>query len=313
MITDDIPADLTYVGGSATLNGATTGVNFAGTLITADYSTDFGPLAPGATITLRFQTTINGAVPIGTTITNTATVTWNTTEMATASVSLAVGGTPGVGAVSGQAWHDFDFDDNPNAGWELQGWTVELLQNGTPLQTTTIDANGAYAFGAIPPNDIGTPYTVAFTAPGATAGSTASLGTTISPFTNGPQRITDVVLASGSVYTDLHLPITPNGVAYDSITQVPVSGATLTLLNAGSGSPVDSTCFDDPDQQRQVTLAGGHYKFDLNLRACDLSRWRRLSARDLGRRLGSRLPGDPARFRRLHRALPGAVVPERCD
>src|SRR5207247_4049677 len=41
-------------------------------------------------------------------------------------------------------------------------------------------------------------------------------------------------------------------------------GATLTLLGAGSGSPLPSGCFDDAAQQGQVTLADGYYKFDLN-------------------------------------------------
>src|SRR6185503_4822650 len=39
--------------------------------------------------------------------------------------------------------------------------------------------------------------------------------------------------------------------------------ATVTMLAAGSGSPLPGSCFLDPAQQNQVTLASGFYKFDL--------------------------------------------------
>ena len=42
---------------------------------------------------------------------NTGVVTWNAaTQNAMASVTIAIGGTPGVGAVNGTIWHDNDFD-----------------------------------------------------------------------------------------------------------------------------------------------------------------------------------------------------------
>jgi uncharacterized repeat protein (TIGR01451 family) len=78
------------------------------------------------------------------------------------------------------------------------------------------------------------------------------------------QQIGDIVVPPDSNVFGLNLPIDPNGVVYDAIARTPIAGATLTLLNAGSGSPVPATCFDDAAQQGQVTLAGGYYKFDLN-------------------------------------------------
>src|SRR5262249_15012107 len=81
VITDDLDADtpgtLTYVAGSATLNGGTTGIAVAGNVLTADYSTSFGPLAPSASITLRFRAQIDGTLATGTTITNTGVAHWN--------------------------------------------------------------------------------------------------------------------------------------------------------------------------------------------------------------------------------------------
>ena len=48
-----VPGQLTYVDQSATLNGQTTGIDFSGSILTADYSTTYGPLEPGGTIVLR--------------------------------------------------------------------------------------------------------------------------------------------------------------------------------------------------------------------------------------------------------------------
>jgi hypothetical protein len=69
---------------------------------------------------------------------------------------------------------------------------------------------------------------------------------------------------SGGNLQGLNLPIDPNGVVYNAITRTPVPGATLTLLSAGSSTPLPSSCLDDAAQQGQVTLGDGFYKFDLN-------------------------------------------------
>jgi uncharacterized repeat protein (TIGR01451 family) len=60
------------------------------------------------------------------------------------------------------------------------------------------------------------------------------------------------------------MPIAPNGAVYNSMQRLPVTGATLTLLDATSLTALPASCFNDPAQQGQVTLAGGHYRFDIN-------------------------------------------------
>src|SRR5207237_9249308 len=55
-----------------------------------------------------------------------------------------------------------------------------------------------------------------------------------------------------------------NSLIYISATSTPVDRATLTLLKAGSASPLPAACFDDPAQQGQITLGNGYYKFDIN-------------------------------------------------
>src|SRR5690349_3246178 len=92
VITDDLnaagPGALTYVAGTATMNGSATGVTVAGNVITATYP---GPLAPGGTIDLRFNATLGPTLAAGTTVTNTGTVTWNNPpQHASASVSIQV-------------------------------------------------------------------------------------------------------------------------------------------------------------------------------------------------------------------------------
>ena len=270
VITDDLDASqtgyLAYVDQSATMNGATTGVSFAGTTITADYAAVNGNLEPGETVVLRFRATIAAGLAIGTRITNTGVVKWNNPpQTASASVSIDIGGMPGVGILNGTAWHDTDFDDTLDTGERpLEGWTVELYRDGELVFSTVTDAAGVYRISGLPPNYLsGEVYELRFLAPGAVA-TTAALGRADSDFTNYMQRITDIVVQPGVNLQNLNLPIDPNGVVYNSITRTPIAGAVLTLLDAGTGSALPASCFDDPAHQDQVTLASGWYKFEIN-------------------------------------------------
>jgi len=270
VIRDDLesatPGTLTYVPGSATLNGSAAGVTVAGSLITADYGGIAGMLAPNASVVLRFRAVINPMLAMGTLVTNTGTVYWNDpTQTASASVSIAVGGMPGVGVLNGAAWHDANFDrvQDPSER-RLAGWLVDLLRNGALLQSATIDAAGAYRIAGVAPNTAGgIQYELRFRAPDAGA-MTASLGLADSAFTNGPQRISDILVPSGSNLQNLNLPITPNGVVYGAVDRAPVAGAALRMLSATGGAALPAACFDDPVQQGQLTRADGFYKFDLN-------------------------------------------------
>ncbi|HEU5179708.1 MAG TPA: hypothetical protein VFW45_02885 [Candidatus Polarisedimenticolia bacterium] len=266
VVTDSLPAgQLTYVNGSATMNGSTTGVSFASPTITGDYGAAYGPLAPGGTVILRFRATLDPTLAQGTTVTNTGTVTWDTpTQTASASVSIVVGGIPGIAALHGSVWHDADFDDVRDASeHRLAGWTVELTQGGPLLFSGVTDVNGDYDIQNVVPNNVvGAPYEIRFRAPGA-GPNTALLGRASSVFTNGMQLISGIIVSPGANLQNLNLPIDPNGIVYNSMARVPIGGATLTLTN-GSGNPLPTTCFDDPAQQGQVTLPYGYYKFSLN-------------------------------------------------
>src|SRR5262249_20504018 len=98
VITDDLSAAgagrLTFVNPAATMNGLTTGVTVVGSVLTADYSSAHGPLLAGQTIDVRFRAQIAAGRPAGTTLTNSAVVTWNTPpQTASASVSIDIGET----------------------------------------------------------------------------------------------------------------------------------------------------------------------------------------------------------------------------
>jgi uncharacterized repeat protein (TIGR01451 family)/fimbrial isopeptide formation D2 family protein len=268
VITDDLSTAgagrLTFVNPAATMNGATAGVTVVGSLLKADYSTLNGPLQPGQSIDVRFRTQIAAGVPAGTTLTNTAVVTWNNPpQTASASVSIDIGGVPGSGSLNGTAWLDANFNKIADPGEPLlEGWTVGLYLNGVQVQSVLTDVNGVYRFSSVPPTD-GTAnrYELRFTAPGA-GPNTAKLGKADSAFTNLLQRITNIAVPSGSNLQNLNLPIGPNGVVYNSTTRAPIAGATLKMLRASG--PLPAACFDDPAQQGQITQAGGYYRFDLN-------------------------------------------------
>jgi uncharacterized repeat protein (TIGR01451 family) len=133
VITDDLRSAgtgrLTFVNPPApTLNGSTTGITIVGTVLTADYSTAYGPLQPGQSIDLRFRVQIAASLPNGTSLTNTAVVTWNSPpQTAVATASVDIGGVPGLGMLSGTAWHDANFNKSPDTNERrLVGWTVAL-------------------------------------------------------------------------------------------------------------------------------------------------------------------------------------------
>jgi len=270
LITDDLDADtpgtLSYVNQSATMNGSTAGVSVAGSVLTADFSGANGALEPGGTVVLRFRALIDPGLAIGTTVSNTGVVTWNTpSQSASATVSIDVGGIPGVGTLNGTVWHDADFNRSAGASERLlEGWVVDLFRDGQQVFSTFTDSDGAYRMSGLAANDLsGEIYQLRFRAPDAGPRS-ASLGTGDSPFTNGPQQISDVAVTSGANLQNLNLPIDPNGVVYDTIRRAPVAGATLTLLEGSGGVPLPAVCFEDPVQQDQVTRSDGYYKFDLN-------------------------------------------------
>jgi uncharacterized repeat protein (TIGR01451 family)/fimbrial isopeptide formation D2 family protein len=271
VVYDDLESTLgelvTYVEDSGLMNGSADGVTYSGGILTADYGTQYGDLPSGESIVVRFCVQINDGIDIGTDITNTGVVNWDDPRQSvSASVSLAVGGTPGSISMDGYVWHDANLDFLLDADTEsvLEGWSVGLYRNGELVSTELTDADGYYRFyGLVPNGGTAIQYELRFRSAGATE-NTPSLGWGDSSFTNGPQFISDISGISGAVLQNLNLPLWPNGIVYDSVVRQPVAGAGLALLNAATGEALPEGCFDDPVQQNQVTATDGFYKFDLN-------------------------------------------------
>ena len=262
-----------YVVGSAALDGP--GSLAVGGGSNPTLTADIGGLAVGASRALRFRVLIADPLAEGTTLSNTAQLRWNTPVVTMdASVSIDIGGVLGTAMLSGRAWHDANFDDLHDSGEAyLAGWTVGLYRGAVQIASTTTDANGLYSFTGLAPTltDSGR-YELRFTAPGA-GPNTAKLGEADSSFSSlaatpvapidGMQLISNIEAVSGSNVQNLNLPIDPNGVVFDSIVRSPIAGATLTMVDPVSNTPLPGSCFDDTVQQGQVTLASGFYKFDL--------------------------------------------------
>jgi hypothetical protein len=194
---------------------------------------------------------LNPNLLVGTRVTNTGTVYWNNpVQTMSASVSIDVGGNVGSGLVNGRVWHDADFDRVYDAHEiALAGWDVEQLLNGSVAHVARTAADGVYRLSGVEPNSAtADTYERRFRRPGAGARS-ALLGRADSDFTDELQRITDIVVLSGSNWQNMNLPIDPNGIVYDAISRAPVPGATLSLLTPVSGTPLPSSCFDDANQQ----------------------------------------------------------------
>jgi uncharacterized repeat protein (TIGR01451 family)/fimbrial isopeptide formation D2 family protein len=297
-VMDDVDqgALLTYVAGSARLNGVNDpNIIYSAPRLIVNFDDSKRATAtgyqfePGDSFTVRYLAQIGATAVQGQTITNTAAVDWGTQNFtpvnattfirctggtanvdACATSTLAVGGAPGVATLSGQVWHDADFDlTHGSAERVLEGWEVQIyfgagtVNAGDYLDSVFTDVNGDFTITGLISNDSDPKlYALAFRAPGAST-DTASLGNADSIYTDGPQQITVFDVMSGSHVVDMNLPIQPNGVAYNAVTRAPVAGAVLELVNAG-GVAVPASCFNDPQQQNQRTLADGYYKFELN-------------------------------------------------
>jgi uncharacterized repeat protein (TIGR01451 family)/fimbrial isopeptide formation D2 family protein len=295
---DDIdqPGLISYVSGSKRLNGVDDpNLVYIAPRIIANFDdgkrslSNFYQFRPGDSFTVRYLAQIEANAMQGADIINTAAVDWgvqsfapvNSTTVidcpggsqnvdACATSSLAVGGAPGVATLSGKAWHDSNFDlDNQTTERALAGWEVQIyfgngdVNPGDYLDSVLTDVNGNFSISGLVPNASDTKlYALRFLAPGAST-DTASLGNADSIYTDGPQQITLFDVANSSHTVAMNLPIQPNGVVYNAVTRNGVPGARLELFNA-SGVSVPASCFVDPIQQNQRTVADGYYKFELN-------------------------------------------------
>lgn len=170
-------------------------------------------------------------------------------------------------SISGLVWRDSNHDriDNDGMTSRVAGFIVEVFNASGQIVGSTISAeDGTYMVSNLFPSDgsVETSYSVRFreSASGNIYGlpvsqdpASARNGTIV----NGV--ITGLQLEAGVATTNQNLPLDPSGVVYDSITRLPVAGATVTLLDPTSAL-VPAMCLVGA-QNAQVTGAAGDYQF----------------------------------------------------
>jgi hypothetical protein len=253
---------------------------------------------------------------MGTVVTNTGVVTWNTpTQTASASVSITVAASPGSPPCTARPGTT-PTSTMPGPGRAPPGRLGGgLYRDGLVMKTVLTDASGNYQILGVEPNQgTATRYELRFRAPGAGA-TTAMLGRAASPFTNGPSR-------SPTSWCPRRQPAgaepahrSQRGRLQHDVAP-PRGRGHLTLLDAGSGSPLPLTCFDDAAQQGQVTL-GGATTSSTSTSATRLSQRRRLPGlRDASSGWDvspGPVPDHSACDRRHHGSLLRARLPEQPD
>ena len=172
--------------------------------------------------------------------------------------------------IAGSIWRDLDHDNVRDAGEPaVAGWTVELVRAGVILDTTTTDGAGQYLLSSEQP---GTGYQVRFREPtnGSVFGASvpnetgaAFIDGVVDPAANpggadlSTGELTGLTLTAGETIAGQSLPLDPAGVAYDSISRLPVSGATLTISGPAGFSSADVV----GGSTSTITGVDGFYQF----------------------------------------------------
>ncbi|MBN9412008.1 MAG: DUF11 domain-containing protein [Burkholderiales bacterium] len=267
-ITDTLPAGITVAEPATGTGWACVGAVGA-SVVTCTGTTPIAANAAGAPITLRVSV---APAAVGQVLVNRVRVDgggepagFDGNNTAEDPVAVTAGA-----ALSGHVWRDTNHDRIRDPGEPLvEGWTVELLNGGVVVATTTTDAGGAYRFEELAP---GSGYTVRFREPGTgrlygrpvpnergvayTSGVTnASANPAGADNTRGV--LDGLTLLAGDNVVEQSLPLDPAGVVYDAITRAPVSGATVTI----SGPAGFTAANVIGGQLSQVTGATGAYQF----------------------------------------------------
>ena len=195
---------------------------------------------------------------IGTRVTNTGVRhVEQPTQTASASVSIDVGGMAGVGVLNGTAWHDANFDNALDGNERaLEGWTVELYRNGELVHTALTDASGVYQISGVAPNYATMDhYELRFRAPGA-GRSTAMLGrAALDASRTACSGSPTSSCAPGSNLQNLESADRPERRRLRLDRAHADRGRDADAAGRGRRAALPSSCFDDPAQQGQVTLA----------------------------------------------------------
>jgi large repetitive protein len=259
---DPLPSVLTNATATCTAtNGAVCG---AVAVSSNNVSSAITTLPAGGVVTFNIIAT----APVSGSFSNTATITPptgvsdpNTTNNVSGAVITQIQTT----GIAGVVWRDANRNSTLDAGEQLLSGVTVTVRNsaGVAVGTTQTDAKGAYSIvGLIP----GSGYSVNFDFGNLDRGlvipqnTNASLNGTATNQTT----ISNVTLTAGVVTLDQNARVVdPGGVVYDSVTRLPIAGATVTLLGPnGQAVPASQLLATTPNNQ--ITPATGSYEFLLN-------------------------------------------------
>jgi uncharacterized repeat protein (TIGR01451 family) len=268
-VVDTLPAGITA---AATPTGSGWTCTVAGQTVTCTRTATVAAGAAAPPITLRAA--VSGTLA-GQILTNTVVVSGGGEPAAfngdnTASDPATIAATA---SVAGTVWRDTDHDRvlDPDEQ-RLAGWQVELLLNGVQVASMLTDASGAYAFTNLSPSS---GYQIRFREPanGAIYGYAVPNEQGLS-FSNGvvdptsnpagasdtDGTLTGLTLVAGANITQQSLPVDPSGIVYDSVTRLPVSGATVTLTGPAGFNPA-TQLLGGAANVTQLTGADGFYQY----------------------------------------------------
>jgi uncharacterized repeat protein (TIGR01451 family) len=264
-IVDTLPAGIT----PTSANGSGWNCGIAGQTVTCTSVSSIAASAVGNVIILRVS--VGGGLS-GQVLTNTATISGGGEPVGFNGNNTASDPTPIAtsASIAGHVWRDVNHNRALDGGETLvPGWTVELLQSGTVVATTTTDGSGAYTFAGLAP---GSGYQVRFRDP--TSGTLFGLpmpNETGAAFTNGVLNATanpgsasnadgtlnNLTLTSDAHITEQSLPLDPSGVVYDAVTRNPVPGAVVTIGGPAGFSAANVV----GGSLSQTTGSSGYYEF----------------------------------------------------
>ena len=266
-VSDNMPAGLTPT--SAYGTGWTCII--AGQAVTCTSITPISSGGTGNTIVIRVTV---GSGLGGQILVNTAVISGGGEPVGfdgnnTASDAVAIADSA---SLRGTVWRDTNHTRSLDSGKpRLANWIVELGLGGVTVASTVTAADGTYTFTNISP---GPGYRVRFKEPanGVIYGyavpneSAASFSDGVVSTANPAGADTrdgtlnSLTLVAGTNYVEQSLPVDPSGIIYDSITRLPVSGATVRITSTGSFDPA-SHLVGGAASATQVTGSDGYYQF----------------------------------------------------
>ena len=275
-VTDTLPAGLVFVAAGSGGTGWTCAA--AGQVITCT-SSAVVPAQVGATagvhpnplaIVVRPQAASFPTLPAN--VTNAAVVAGGAEPAANNGNNSASDATviQDAARLAGRAWHDANhnrlYEPGTEASLNLPGWIVELCpaaaavcDASTRIAVTTTQTDGTYVIANIAAGS----YKVQFRDPTNNlvhgTPKNGEFGTPQPGSTEDPQlRYLFVTLAPGDNLQQQSLPLDPSGIVYDSITRLPLAGATVTLTGPTGFEPF---LLGGATNATQVTGASGFYQF----------------------------------------------------